>query len=245
MKKIFQELKDAGLNDKESAVYATLMEMGEANIAQIAKKSGVNRSTVYLILDSLREKGLVSAVRKSKTFFYAEDPRKMLDDLARKKESLEKSMPELLASFALLDKKPNIKYFEGVNGIKEIYYDFLNYKNNEILALNSDDYKDFFDEDFLLIYFIPERIKRKIWVRAIYPDTELLRNLSTSDVEHSRKSKFILSEKFKIEIGLYLYGNNKIALISYRDKFGTIITNQAMFHTLKSMFEVMWDGLAK
>lgn len=244
MKKLSQDLKNAGLNDKEAQAYIALMEMGEANIAQITRKSGLNRSTIYLILDSLREKGLVSVARKSKTIFYAEDPRKMLDDLNRKKESLEKSMPELLASFALLDKKPNIKYFEGTSGIKEIYYDFLNYKNSEILALNSNDYKDFFDEDFLIEYFIPERMKKKIWVRAIYPATDLLRNLATSDIKHSRSSRFISSKKFQIEMGIYLYGNNKIALISYRDNFGTIITSQAMFRTLKSMFEVMWDGLA-
>lgn len=187
----------------------------------------------------------MSLVKKSKTLFCAEDPRKMLDDLDRKKEALAITMPELLASFALLDKKPSIKYFEGVSGIKEIYYDFLEYKNSEILAFNSNDYRDFFDEDFLLNQFIPERKKRRIWVRAIYPKTDFLKHLSVNDLEHLRKSKFISSEKFKIEMGIYLYSNDKVALLSYRDKFGMIVTSKSVFHTLKSIFEVMWDGLAK
>lgn len=245
MKKIPQLLKDFGMSEKESQVYIALLEMGEANIAQIAKQSGVKRSTVYLALNSLKETGLVSSLKKSKTIFCAEDPRKMLDELDRKKELLETTMPELLASFALFDRKPGVKYFEGISGIKEIYYDFLKYKNSEVLALNSNDYRDFFEEDFLIDYFIPERKKRRIWIRVIYPETEFLKEWAAKDVEHFKKSRFISSKKFKIEMGIYLYGNNKVALISYRDKFGTILTSQAMFNTLKSMFEVMWEDLAK
>ena len=242
MKNVSQILKNSGLSDSEARVYAALLEMGEANIAQITKKSGVNRSSVYLVLDSLREKGVARAVKKQKTLFYAEDPRKILDDLSAKKTLLENSMPEILASFALLDKKPEIRYFEGEKGIKEIYKDFLLHENNEILAFNSDDYRNFFDEDFLLSYFIPERKKKKIWTRAIYPETELLKNLATNDIEHFRKSKFISNEKFHLEMGLYLYGSNKVAIISYRDGFGAIIISKALFNSWKSIFEVLWES---
>lgn len=245
MKKIQDDLQKIGMNEKESRVYTTLLEKGEANIAQIAKQSGVHRSTVYLVLDLLKQKGLVGMVKKKKTVFFAEDPRKMLNEISRKKKILEKSMPELLASFALLDRKPNIKYFEGIEGLKQIYSDFLEYQNSEILALNSNDYRDFFDEEFLLKNFIPERKKRRIWVRAIYPSTLFLKELAVEDKNHLRKSRFISNEKFTIEMGIYLYGHNKVALFSYRDKFGAILTSQAIRHTLTSLFEVLWEELAQ
>jgi sugar-specific transcriptional regulator TrmB len=237
-----KELEKFGLDEKEALVYAALLEAGEANIAQLTKKSGVNRSTVYLALDSLKEKGLVSSIKKRKTLFYAEDPRKMLDDLERKKEALGKAMPSFLAAFNLLDKKPDIRYFEGESGIKEIYKDILRMPNQEMLSWYSNDYREFFDESFFFDYFIPERKKNKIWLRAIYPEDESMRKLAVNNTEHLRQSRFIKSDKFRIECELCLYGTDKIGVVSYKDRIGVIIASQSIFNTLKSIFEVMWES---
>ena len=131
---LYNELKEVGLKEKEAKVYMSILELGEANIAQISLKSGINRSTVYLALKSLKEKGLIHGIKKNKTLFYAEDPRKMLDDLEKKKAVLEKAMPNLLANFAFIDKKPEIKYFEGEKGIKEVFEDVLKTPNQDMLS---------------------------------------------------------------------------------------------------------------
>ena len=118
MQTLYRDLKETGLKEKEAKIYIAVLELGEANIAQISQRSGINRSTVYLALKTLKEKGLLLTVKKNKTLFYAEDPRKMLGDLEKKKAVLERVMPNLLASFAFIDKKPEVKYFEGEEGIK-------------------------------------------------------------------------------------------------------------------------------
>lgn len=242
MNKLYKEFKTFGLSENESLVYMALLETGEANIAQLTKKSGVNRSTVYLAIDSLKEKGLVSSIKKRKTLFYAEDPRKMMDNLERKKADLEKVMPSFLAAFTLLDKKPDIRYFEGEEGIKEIYRDILRTPNSEMLSWYSNEYKEFFDESFFFDFFIPERKKNKIWLRAIYPEDEGMRKLATNNEAQLRQSRFVTNDKFKIECELCLYENNKVGIISYKDRLGVIIASQSIFNTLKSIFEVMWDG---
>lgn len=242
MNKLYKELKTFGLSEHEALVYMALLETGEANIAQLTKKSGVNRSTVYLAIESLKEKGLISSIKKRKTLFYAEDPRKMIDNLEKKQEALKKVMPNFLAVFALLDKKPDIRYFEGEEGIKEIYKDILKTPNQEMLSWYSNEYKEFFDESFFFDYFIPERKKNKIWLRAIYPEDEAMRKLSANNEGHLRQSRFIANDKFKIECELCLYENNKVGIISYKDRLGVIIASQSIFNTLKSIFEVMWDG---
>lgn len=245
MNKLYKELKTFGLSEYESLVYMTLLETGEANIAQLTKKSGVNRSTVYLAIESLKEKGLISSIKKKKTLFYAEDPRKMVDKLEEKKEILNKAMPSFLAAFALLDKKPDIRYFEGEAGIKEIYKDILKTPNQEMLSWYSSGYKEFFDESFFFDYFIPQRKKNKIWLRAIYPEDEAMRKLASNNEEHLRQSRFVRNDKFNIECELCLYENNKIGIISYKDQMGVIIASQSIFNTLKSIFEVMWEGAAE
>lgn len=242
MNKLYKELKTFGLGEHEALVYMALLETGEANIAQLTKKSGVNRSTVYLAIESLKEKGLISSIKKNKTLFYAEDPRRMIDKLEERKEVLQKVMPNFLAVFALLEKKPDIRYFEGEEGIKEIYKDILKTPNQEMLSWYSNDYKEFFDESFFFDYFIPERKKNKIWLRAIYPEDESTRKLAASNESSLRQSRFIKNDKFKIECELCLYESNKIGIISYKDRLGVIIASQSIFNTLKSIFEVMWDG---
>lgn len=242
MNYLSKELKTYGLDEKEARVYIALLEIGEANIAQLTKKSGINRSTVYLVISSLKEKGLISSIKKNKTLFYAEDPRNMIDELDKRKEQLEKAMPSFLAAFSLLDKKPDIRYFEGEEGVKEIYKDILKNPNSEMLAWYSNGYKEFFDESFFFDFFIPQRKKNKIWLRVIYPEDESMRQLSVHNVEQLRKSKFINNNKFNIECEICLYGKNKIGIISYKDRLGVIIASQSIFNTIKSIFEVMWDG---
>ena len=242
MNNLYKELKTFGLSEHESLVYMALLETGEANIAQLSKKSGVNRSTVYLAIESLKEKGLISSIKKRKTLYYAEDPRKMIDNLEKKKETLEKVMPNFLAAFTLLDKKPDIRYFEGEAGIKEIYKDVLRTPNSEMLSWYSNEYKAFFDESFFFDFFIPERKKNKIWLRSIYPEDQSMRELANNNESQLRQSRFVANDKFKIECELCLYENNKIGIISYKDKLGVIIASQSIFNTLKSIFEVMWDG---
>lgn len=242
MNTLYNELKEVGLKEKESKIYISILELGEANIAQISLESEINRSTVYLALKTLKEKGLIHAVKKNRTLFYAEDPRKMLDDLERKKIVLEKAMPNLLASFAFIDKKPEIKYFEGEKGIKEVFEDILKTPNQEMLSWYSNKYKEFFDEKFFFDYFIPERKRKKIWLRTIYPEDASMRELAVSNTEQLRQSRFVAAEKFELESEICLYEKNKIGIISYRDKFGVIISSQSTFNTLKSIFEVMWDS---
>ena len=58
--KIEKLLKNSGFLDKETAVYLAILEMGRGTVAEISRKACINRSTGYVILDSLAGKGLVS-----------------------------------------------------------------------------------------------------------------------------------------------------------------------------------------
>ena len=52
-------LKEIGLSEHESAVYFTMVSLGPSPILKIARASGVKRTTIYSVIDSLKEKGLV------------------------------------------------------------------------------------------------------------------------------------------------------------------------------------------
>jgi sugar-specific transcriptional regulator TrmB len=238
-----QELAKIGLGSKEAKVYLAALELGEANISSIARKSGIKRTTVYLVLESLREKGLISTTkRKASTFYMAENPQKIAEKAQERQQVIAKIMPELLSFANLIDKKPKIRFFEGGNGIKEVFRDTLAYPDQELLAWYSDDWVAF-DEDFFYNFYTPQRLEKKIWVRAIFPINETTKKLQGLSQEHLRQSKFITYDQLHIPAEILMYGKNKIAAISYAENLALIIESQKISTSLKSIFEVMWKLL--
>lgn len=239
-----QELIKLGLNEKEVKIYLALLELGEGNIQQISKKSKVKRTTVYDIIESLKEKGLLGqTTRKKRIYYLAEDPRKLEDNLEDKKNIFRKVLPELLSITNILDKKPKIKYYEGGEGIKEVYRDTLKYPNQELLAWVSAEAVSSFDPEFLNEYYLPRRLKNKIWVRAIAPNKPYMQKYKLLDEKSLRRTKLISIENIPLEVEINLYGNNKIAIMSFEEKLSLIIESKKIFNTLKSIFEMNWKLL--
>ena len=239
-----KELEKIGLNQNEAKVYLAALELNESNIQQISKKSGVIRTTVYGVVMQLKEKGLLSSlVRNKKTLYVAENPTKLKDDLKEKEYFLEKMLPELLSVTNAIDKKPKIRFFEGIGGLKDIYLDTLDYPDQELLAWVAEEHLEYFDKDFLYDYYIPERVKRKIWVRAIAPDDPLMARFKEEDEKSLRKTRFVSEESFPFDVEINLYGKNRIGIVAFEEKIGLIIESEKIFKTLKSIFEMNWRAL--
>ena len=239
---LLKELEEIGLNEKEASVYLASLELGETNISRLAKKSKIKRTTTYLIVDSLKEKGLVSEIRKKgKSLFYAEDPRSIEDMLEEKKNKLAKIMPELLSFTNLIDKKPEIRYFEGDEGIKNIYKDMLKYPEKEMVSWFSDDYAKDFDESFFEDYFFKKRVEKKIFARIIVPDNKKTRLLKERDKEHLRKTKIISADLFDVKVEINIYGKGSVTIISFKEKFALIIESKMIHDSLKNIFELIWN----
>jgi HTH-type transcriptional regulator, sugar sensing transcriptional regulator len=238
---LIKELKTIGLTEKEAQVYLAALELGETNINRLAEKSKVKRTTVYLAVDALKQKGLISEVKRNrKTWFLAEDPRIMETILSERKNLLAKIMPELLSFDNLLDKKPGIQYYEGDEGIKTAYKQTLNYPGTEIAAIYSNDFMTDFDESFFRDYYIPQRIKNKNLARTLFPDTPVMRGWAANDQKHLRLSKFLPSDKFIIKVEMSTFGNRKTLLVSYKEKFAIIIESKLIHDSFKGIFETMW-----
>jgi sugar-specific transcriptional regulator TrmB len=241
---IIKDLQRIGLNDKEASIYLAALELGESNIQQLAKKSGVKRTTAYDIIESLKSKGLMSqAIHGKKTLFYASDPHKLEDEIEEQKHVLRRILPELLTVANALDSKPKIRFFEQAEGIKEVYKDTLNYPDSELLAWVSPDAIEAFDLDFLDNHYLPRRVEKKIWVRAIAPEVKEMKGYKEVDEKSLRKTRLADAQMFPLRVEINLYGKNKIAVMSFDEKFGMIIESQKIFETLRSIFEMNWKAL--
>ncbi|MBI2483899.1 hypothetical protein HYV71_01815 [Candidatus Uhrbacteria bacterium] len=65
---------------KEAEVYITLLEMGPAQAHDIAKRTSIHGTTLYVILEALLANGFVSKYKNasSRYYFNALDPKKFV-----------------------------------------------------------------------------------------------------------------------------------------------------------------------
>ena len=76
---MLNELKKFGLSEKEARVYLAALELGQASVQDIAKKSAVNRATTYLMIESLEKRGLMyKLIKNKKKLFAADTPERFL-----------------------------------------------------------------------------------------------------------------------------------------------------------------------
>lgn len=238
------DLLDFGLDQKESRLYLALLELGEASVLQIAQKSGLRRTSVYHLLDSLKGRGLVGTITKQrKRHYFAQNPKKLESELEEKKITLKKMMPELMSLANLIDRKPKIQYFEGIGGIKSVLDNELNSNSTEFFGWCTENYQEVLGEDYFVNYFIPKRKEKKIFFRYIYPITEHFKFLQTLEVKNFWKVKLMDFSEFNVETDIVLYGKTKISLISYTEKIAMIIESPRIFNTLKAIFEAQWMAI--
>jgi len=238
---LYKDLIEAGFTEKEAKVYLALLELGEGNIAKITQKSGIKRATVYLEIETLKNKGYVSLVkRKGRNIYLAENPLRIEEHLREKTETISKLMPELLSIANAMDHKPKVRYFEGVEGVKEAYKDTLQYKGTEILGWYSDDRIDYFDKSFILDYYMQKRIANKIPLRMFAVQSTFMNGMNEKDPKHLRQMKIIKSDQFFFSAEINLYSKDKIAIIAHRENIALIIESKKIYDTLKSIFEIMW-----
>ncbi|MBD3360629.1 hypothetical protein GF366_02380 [Candidatus Peregrinibacteria bacterium] len=75
-------LTEIGLSEKETQVYLALLQLEHTTVQWIAKKTNLNRTTIYDILESLQKKGLVRFYVKDKTRYYiAAEPERLTEIL--------------------------------------------------------------------------------------------------------------------------------------------------------------------
>jgi len=125
-------LEEIGLSDKEATVYLSLLSVDYASISEIAKKTKINRTTVYPVLQSLQKKGLAHEAQVGKTIHYQAAPPERLETyVERQKVVLEEHasrlkdiIPQIKNITRDIGERPIIMSFIGREGAIAAYEEF-------------------------------------------------------------------------------------------------------------------------
>lgn len=239
-----QFLLSLGFSEKEVTVYLVLLSLGKGVVSEISRRSEINRTTGYDILDKLIAHGLVSISGKEpKQEYVAESPDQIIELLKKRKKQTEEQLhaaqailPQLKSVHNVSD-RPRVRFYEGTAGLMEAYEDTLT-SHEEIRAYAAvDDVHEGLPKYFPKYY--QRRIARGIHIRAIFPKTPVALERASHDIAEGRETALIPFEKYKFTPEINIY-DNKVMIASWREKLGIIIESSEIAEAMKTIYELAW-----
>lgn len=241
-------LEDAGLSDKEAAIYLKLVQVEQSSVAELAQKTKIKRPTVYTILTSLAKKGLISEVEENKkTRYIAESPEMLKTYLERqelslgelKKRFVTDVIPQIKSFQREAGEKPVVKYFSGKEGIIAINEDVYdgNPDGSPIYILYSKDllsevFKDI-ESDKYKTRRKKENVKAKVlynWSKGETPSDNLAERIKVNEKKYP----------FSADISIY---KDKVRISILGKELSAIyIESKDLAETLKSLFNLAFDN---
>ncbi len=245
-------LSSLNFSAKESLVYLSLLKIGTAKPATIAGETGLNRATVYDVLESLIQKGVISKYKKgASTFFQTLDPQKLIDYIdhektesekkfAEKKQEILAALPEFISLQGFATLRPKVQFFEGEKGIREAYDDSLTAKDRIFAYTNVEAMFK------ALPHFFPDyferRTKSKIPAWAILVQNDAGFERAKHDVEELRQTKFFPDPKVSWSPEVKIY-DNKVLISSWQEKMAVIIESKEFADLQKIIFHKLWETI--
>lgn len=240
-----EQLKELNLTKSEIKVYLYLLEQGLATPPQIAQGTGIARTNCYNILAALKDNGLIAEqIKGSRKAYLASDPEALLRSIQKKKEVVERLLPDLRALHTTQKNKPTIHFYDGFEQVKEIYWQATN--TEKLLALGSTKQLAERDADFFRDFEKALKSKNVILQDLITNQSQPVGIKETREILKGLYDFRTLPAKYSDFPTDILVWNNNVALITLRDPvFGTVITNDLLAQTFRFIFEMVWEGVAR
>ena len=221
---LLKSLIEVGLEPKEAEIYLAILHLGKATIADTAKRSKIKRMTVYQHIDGLVHKNLLYKTAQGKRIFYvAENPEKILKILDRKKNHFEKVLPDLKSVFANSSHKPQIRFYEGIEGMREIYDEMTKASQTIYGTFSADKYFSVFNDKDNEDFF--ENIRKNGGqINDLIENSPAGKKHATSHWYKDVGTPKMLPKDFNLAVDLMIAGD-KVAMISLVNLVGIVIEN--------------------
>ncbi len=245
-----KKLSLLGLNNKQSQIYLELLKGDTLTPLELSRASKINRSTIYRVLEELKELGLVEELLdQHRIKARAVNPEKLELLISQKESELKKikeSLPETVSQLSAIQGQPSagtkVAYFKGKKGLQQMMWNVLKAKE-EHLGFGYSDWNEWLGESFAE-KLRQEVVDRNILSREIQNE-ESVSKISTytkvANYEEFYECRSLTKSLIEINHDTYIY--NDVFAFSYFYKgelFGVEIHNKEIAKTQKQIFEVMW-----
>ncbi len=243
-----------GLKPATRRVLMALIEKGTLPAADIANFLNLPKSTVYDSLSELTQKSLVVEYSNNTGKTFAIPDKEQLVRIHKKEISDMQSAHEVLISFLQHHKKessvaqPKIKFYAGVEGIKQAFRDMSWTKEYKeaYLMWPMTEMINTLGEDFLQKHGEP-RYKLGVIVNSIQKHVD--RKLQTKEhewlkddlVNKLRRVRYV-KKGVDWQMSYWIYGNKCLFASGGVEKFAFMIQSKEFADIMKLMWQEMWKG---
>lgn len=241
-------LTTTGISKKAAQVYLAALQAGPTTMTDLARITTLKRSSVYLLIDTLLGRGLITTERRGKkTFYRAEHPQRILQTIRARTREMERVIPELEAMYYDPRGRPRVTVSEGLDAVLAVYEDMYRAmgRKGEIL---------FFTDIGSLEQNLPESLDAFVERIRSLPPSYRLRELdreSPGAYAYIRRLENVKGKHHVIRLldpELFPYENtdtlifeNKTVLFSFKKEiFTVIIESQQIADTHRAMFGAAW-----
>lgn len=246
-------LESLGLGQTEQELYLTGLTFSEVGVSDLIDKTGVNRTTAYHALSTLKEKGFCHESKSGgKLVYVMTRPEYLLQMLTRRQAALESQKHELTE---LLEEFPEplggassvtVEKFDGLNGIKSAVDKALYCRDRKwrIIAPKANIFSQLPEE--YANYFMRTRSERNIQSKTLweYPKGAHARlELQQLLMRRPRYLQPELSGQFNATI---IQFDDKVLFVhSIAEKSAVIISSEEVACTYAVMFDSLWENSVK
>ena len=233
-------LQNMGLEQKEASIYTALLELGEATVLAVSRKSGIKRPTAYVILRSLEQKGFASRVLKSKkTLFVPQHPKKLVTEAELRVKELQDVLPQLESLFRKEEGRPRVMIYEGKDELDRAYDESFVAKGEGLYMGTLQLSQEVFPRTFRKYEYAP--LSPEFRVREIQDESEDSRKYAEKVRGPYRIVRFMPKEMLPFEADIGVFGNRVLITSVKKEYFTVAIESQEIARAFRTIFEVVWQ----
>lgn len=259
MNKILTYLKQLDLSEAESKLYITLLQTGPISVRELASTTDIKRTTAYLYIDQLVEKGLVMKLVKGAQKQVAANPPESLQHLVEQQlseaEAAQKQFDEVISLITAKMPKGKetedveVRYYNGIAGTAKVYEE----------ALQSTYFRLYVNLNELKRLLVPNTLglDENLFERALEKNRDLhiyeiladdpgsvdYFNLDDTQQKGRYYYKYMPAKVGLTAPGILLY-DNKVAIISGKEAPHVyVLQNKVYYENSVKLFDFIWDVL--
>lgn len=239
------KLEEIGLTKAEIKVYLALLELGSSTTGPIIDRSRTANSKIYLVLEKLTQKGLVTYYKQEGLRYYkATPPRSLLRYLKEKQEQIREQenkiqelLPTLEAFHTQRQEEKEAIVFKGPKGIKTAFHDVVDTlkKGEQVNIMGT--YK--FGPEYRRLAHYFQKIRAKKGIRARYMITKSGKSVADLFAHYPPLEVRFMKESIATP-SIFLIYKNKVILSLGDEMVMFMIQSARVADTFRMYFEQLW-----
>ncbi len=235
-------LRAFGFDVKEAKVYLAGLELGPTTVLELARRTRLARTTLYPILEDLRNRGYFRLGKTKRGSVYTAEPPSVLDrQLQERASAFTTALPQLIALRGTVHEGAGVSLYEGSEGFRQLWQKIFRSGVKEYRILTSGvGLLEFVHEPYLVERIIAERIRRGIRSKQLIVDSIAARKIVAKDADELRESR-LLPRGTMLPATILTFGEEVAFITTRRENTMILIASGETAITLRSLFDALWS----